>query len=59
MRKVYFDIVHPFFCQVVTLAKGPKTKFKELLSTRGYDAELADLLWKWYDFTEKKGVASF
>jgi hypothetical protein len=44
---------------VVKLAKEPKSAFKELLSTRGYDEELADLLWKWYDFTEKKGVASF
>jgi hypothetical protein len=33
--------------------------FKDLLITSGYSREAARELWKWYDFSEKKGVASF
>ena len=33
--------------------------FKELLKERGYSIEAIDKMWKWYDYSEKKGVASF
>ena len=33
--------------------------FKYLITRRGYSDRVADELWKWYDFSEKKGVASF
>jgi len=44
---------------VFTLAKEAKSTFRNLLANNGYGEELADLLWVWYDYTEKKGVASF
>jgi hypothetical protein len=30
-----------------------------MLNGRGYSEKVADELWKWFDFSEKKGVASF
>jgi hypothetical protein len=30
-----------------------------MLISYGYSKKVADELWKWYDFSEKKGVASF
>jgi len=44
---------------VSTLAKDAENEFKELLREVGYGGEVVDKLWKWYDFTQKKGVASF
>jgi len=41
------------------LDKKAKLTFKNLLLTNGHSEEVADELWKWYDFSEKKGVASF
>ena len=41
------------------LSKKIKLTFKTLLFTNGYSAKIADELWKWYDFSEKKGVASY
>jgi len=41
------------------LDKKAKLTFKNLLLTYGYSEKFADELWKWYDFSEKKGVASF
>ena len=59
MQKVYLGFLNPFFDQGVTVAKEPKSAFKDLLVNSGYGEKLADLLWEWYDFTDKKGVASF
>jgi len=36
-----------------------KLHFQKLLITAGYSIEAADELWKWYDFSERKGVASY
>jgi len=30
-----------------------------MLKNKGYSEEEIEKLWKWYDFSEKKGVASF
>jgi hypothetical protein len=30
-----------------------------MLISYGYSKKVADELWKWYNFSEKKGVASF
>jgi hypothetical protein len=38
---------------------GTKRKFKRLLVDSGCSEKAAEELWKWYDFSEKKGVASF
>jgi hypothetical protein len=37
----------------------PKKSFEKMLTDNGLPKEAIDHLWKWYDFTEKKGVASF
>ena len=34
-------------------------KFKRLLVDSGFSLKAAGELWKWYDSSEKKGVASF
>jgi hypothetical protein len=36
-----------------------KNSFDILLKQRGYSKKAIDELWKWYDHSEKKGVASF
>ena len=36
-----------------------KLTFKTLLINYGYSENVADEAWKWYDSSEKKGVASF
>jgi hypothetical protein len=36
-----------------------KLTFKKLLISHGYSEKVADELWKWYTFSEKKGVASY
>jgi hypothetical protein len=41
------------------LGKKAKRAFKILLVSHGYSEKVADELWKWYDFSEKKGVASY
>jgi hypothetical protein len=33
--------------------------FKNLLASCGRRLKRVDELWKWYDFTEKTGIASF
>jgi hypothetical protein len=33
--------------------------FKILLEKRGYSEKTIKKLWAWYDYSEKKGVASF
>jgi hypothetical protein len=36
-----------------------RLSFRDLITRRGYSEKAADELWKWYDFSDKKGVASF
>jgi len=36
-----------------------KLTFKNLITRRGYSEKVAEELWKWYDFSDRKGVASF
>jgi hypothetical protein len=43
---------------VMRLSGKAKRSFKDLIMHYGYSAKVADELWKWYDFSEKKGVAS-
>jgi hypothetical protein len=33
--------------------------FKLLLKENGYSDNAIDELWKWYDYTEKKGIATY
>ena len=43
----------------VRLANSGKLSFRDLIVKRGYSEKAAEELWKWYDFSDKKGVASF
>jgi hypothetical protein len=44
---------------MVNLRQKPKFAFECLLGENGYSSKVVDELWKRYDFSEKKGVASF
>jgi hypothetical protein len=33
--------------------------FSEMLKKRGYSTKTIEKMWKWYDYSEKRGVASF
>jgi hypothetical protein len=44
---------------VFTLVKEAENAFKRMLLESGYREAAVDELWKWFDFAEKKGVASF
>ena len=33
--------------------------FRNLMKTKGYSEKTTEKMWKWYDYSEKKGVASF
>jgi hypothetical protein len=50
-----------FFKIVVQLTAKTSARlgFRDLIIKRGYSERAVDELWKWYDFSEKKGVASF
>ena len=37
----------------------PVQSFRQMLKNKGYSEEAIEKLWKWYDFSEKKGVTSF
>jgi hypothetical protein len=41
------------------VGKKAKLIFKKLLLSHGYSEKVVEEIWKWYDFSEKKGVASF
>ena len=58
MQNAYFGCVANCLA-VVWLGKIAKLGFRNLIIKRGYSEKAADELWKWYDFSEKKGVASF
>ena len=36
-----------------------KKSFKVLLKNRSYSDDAINKLWTWYDYSERKGVASF
>jgi hypothetical protein len=57
-RKLIFVSSPLLKCEPL-LGKNTKRTFKNLLLTYGYSWKVADELWKWYNFSEKKGVASF
>jgi hypothetical protein len=38
---------------------NPPNNFDKMLKKRGYSKEAIKKMWKWYDFSEKNGVASF
>jgi hypothetical protein len=40
------------------IMKPPKI-FNGMLKKRGYSTEVVEEMWKWYDYSEKKGVASY
>ncbi|HLC00978.1 MAG TPA: hypothetical protein VJL33_06650 [Candidatus Bathyarchaeia archaeon] len=44
---------------MMPLKPQARLNFKNLITRRGYSERVADELWKWYNFSEKKGVASF
>jgi hypothetical protein len=55
-----FILIAPVSCErVMPLSRKAKHTFKDLIVRRGYSEKVANELWKWYDFSEKKGVASF
>jgi hypothetical protein len=37
----------------------PAASLKILLSQHGYSENAVKEIWKWYDFSERKGVANF
>jgi hypothetical protein len=37
----------------------PPSCLKTLLKQNGYSEKTVDEIWKWYDFSERKGAASF
>jgi hypothetical protein len=37
----------------------PIPQFRISLKQRGYSEKVIDEIWKWYDFSEKKGAASY
>jgi len=37
----------------------PTPYFKTLLGSEGYSKKTISEIWKWYDFSKKKGAASF
>jgi hypothetical protein len=37
----------------------PIQSFKHSLKSQGYTEEAIEELWKWYDYSEKKGVTSY
>jgi len=41
------------------LKMNSKKDFKLALKNRGFSEDSIEELWKWYDFSKKKGVASF
>ena len=43
---------------VILLTEGKKS-FVTLLASYGRKIKSVDDLWKWYDFSEKTGIASF
>ena len=38
---------------------APPAKLKTKLQKQGYSERMIEELWKWYDPSQKKGVASF
>ena len=38
---------------------SPDPSFKAKLQKEGYSEKVIEEIWKWYDYKDKKGVASF
>jgi hypothetical protein len=45
--------------QVTTIEMKPPTSFMILLERHGYSKKIIKEVWKWYDFSKKKGAANF
>jgi hypothetical protein len=43
----------------VNNSMNPPKRFSQMLTERGYSAKAIEGIWKWYDSSEKKGIASF
>lgn len=44
---------------VSDLRMKPPSRWKFLLKEYGYSEKTIREIWKWYDFSEKRGIASF
>jgi hypothetical protein len=42
----------------VNNSMNPSKKFNQMLKERGYFEKAIEEMWKWYDYSEKKGIAS-
>jgi hypothetical protein len=58
MQNAYF-VCFASCLHVVWLDNSVKFSFRNLIVKCGFSEKVAEELWKWYDFSEKKGVASF
>jgi hypothetical protein len=45
--------------KVTALMIKPPSRLQHLLKREGYSEKAVKEVWKWYDFSERKGVASF
>ena len=53
-------IQNPYvFIHLKNLNMNPTRSFRVLLKRYGYSDKLIEELWKWYDPSERKGVASY
>ena len=48
-----------YFMRLGSLQMKAQVSFNHLLKKRGYSDTAINKLWKWYDYSEFKGVASF
>ncbi len=37
----------------------PSQKFNQMMEKMGYSKDAIKKMWKWYDYSEKKGIASY
>jgi len=43
----------------LSIRMKPPSSFTNLLKQRGYSQKTVREIWKWYDFSERKGAANF
>jgi hypothetical protein len=55
VKNVYFCRIKGIF---MSRARLP-ISFRKMLQEEGYSEIIIEKLWEWYDYSEKKGVASF
>jgi len=57
-----FNCVESTFLKQVTVVKlgmKPPTSLRSMLKRHGYSDETVEAIWKWYNFHDRKGAASF